>query len=551
MTGQVCVSGKCGIACPTGQTACGTQCANTMTDGSNCGNCGTVCPSLMACAAGTCVSSCPSGQMACNGSCRNTMIDPSNCGGCGTACMGGLVCISGACTCPTGLTACGTSCFNTASDVQHCGNCATICSQGTVCSGGACVATCNVNESNCAGSCANLQVDPLHCGGCSTTCPAGQTCNAGACGIVCPSGETLCGATCVDTKTDPKNCGNCSNACPAGQNCNSGTCSASCASPLTACSNSCVDTRFDPMNCGSCGKTCSAANGVGGCSTGNCIIASCNTGFRDCNGTATDGCETNLNSDNMNCGSCGLVCTPANGSGGCNGSGKCQITGCNTGFKDCDGNPVNGCEVDLNNDSNNCGACGNKCTGMTCFQGQCNGFVGSTLINSTQGAQINSWIGSSAQIWKLCYRLSTNGSATATFHSLCDNRGPTVTITKTTNGLIFGGYANQSWTSNCQWSNDVNDFLFSISNNYKYVDINGGSNAQYGCNSYGPTFGGNHDFTLAGSGNNIGSNAYCCPGNGYACRVGGNTSPQCSVDFCGGGSCGASLSIQDAEVFSK
>ncbi|MGH7272795.1 MAG: lectin-like domain-containing protein [Polyangiaceae bacterium] len=39
---------------------------------------------------------------------------------------------------------------------------------------------------------------------------------------------------------------------------------------------------------------------------------------------------------------------------------------CPTGFGDCDGNPANGCEVDLQTDPNHCGTCATTCTSGLC-----------------------------------------------------------------------------------------------------------------------------------------------------------------------------------------
>jgi hypothetical protein len=45
---------------------------------------------------------------------------------------------------------------------------------------------------------------------------------------------------------------------------------------------------------------------------------------------------------------------------------------CNTNFGDCDGNKTNGCEANLNNNSENCGTCGTTCCGGgTCSTGSC------------------------------------------------------------------------------------------------------------------------------------------------------------------------------------
>ena len=48
------------------------------------------------------------------------------------------------------------------------------------------------------------------------------------------------------------------------------------------------------------------------------------------------------------------------------------------------------------------------------------------------------------QDWKLCWRASQDGWAADTFHSLCDEKGPTITIVKV-GRYIFGGYTSVSW----------------------------------------------------------------------------------------------------------
>ena len=47
--------------------------------------------------------------------------------------------------------------------------------------------------------------------------------------------------------------------------------------------------------------------------------------------------------------------------------------------------------------------------------------------------------------WKQCWRASVDGWAASTFHSGCDNKGPTVTIIKV-GQYIFGGYTSASWS---------------------------------------------------------------------------------------------------------
>src|SRR5690606_15278969 len=57
---------------------------------------------------------------------------------------------------------------------------------------------------------------------------------------------------------------------------------------------------------------------------------SCPTGFADCNGLATDGCETSIRTAS-NCGGCGLTCSRANATATCS-TGTCQILSCLSGY---------------------------------------------------------------------------------------------------------------------------------------------------------------------------------------------------------------------------
>ena len=77
------------------------------------------------------------------------------------------------------------------------------------------------------------------------------------------------------------------------------------------------------------------------------------------------------------------------------------------------------------------------------------GLEKSVIIGSNQTylVQLHEWlklVSQSKSSWKLCWRGSKDGWAALTFHSLCDGKGPTVTIIKV-NQNIFGGYASVSW----------------------------------------------------------------------------------------------------------
>lgn len=60
------------------------------------------------------------------------------------------------------------------------------------------------------------------------------------------------------------------------------------------------------------------AHASASCAAGACGIASCDPGFKDCDGNAADGCEINITNNAANCGRCGLACPPTNnGTAGC------------------------------------------------------------------------------------------------------------------------------------------------------------------------------------------------------------------------------------------
>ena len=48
--------------------------------------------------------------------------------------------------------------------------------------------------------------------------------------------------------------------------------------------------------------------------------------------------------------------------------------------------------------------------------------------------------------WRLLFRASRDGFETQTFHSKCDNKGPTITVVKSGRN-IFGGFTENSWKS--------------------------------------------------------------------------------------------------------
>ena len=287
----------------------------------------------------------------------------------------------------------------TLTDVNNCGTCGNVCptrpNSNVVCTSGLCGFVCISGFANCNniatdGCEISLLSDVNNCGICGNVCPnppnASSVCVAGTCSIICNSGFANCNGNNADgcevnLNISLANCGSCGNACAlpnANSACVAGACSiVSCITGFKNCdgitANGCeTNINFTVNNCGNCGVVCTAPNATMQCSNGICFIATCNTGFANCNGVTSDGCEVNILSNVNNCSSCGLVCpTRPNSTSNCV-SGTCSIT-CNTGFANCDGNITNGCEINILTNKNNCGACGVVCPGaQICTGGVCN-----------------------------------------------------------------------------------------------------------------------------------------------------------------------------------
>mgnify|MGYP002624375268 CR=1 FL=1 len=63
----------------------------------------------------------------------------------------------------------------------------------------------------------------------------------------------------------------------------------------------------------------------------------------------------------------------------------------------------------------------------------------------------------------LLFSTLTDEISTVSFHKKCDNKGPTLTIVKTVDGHIFGGYNPRSWVSESMYNECDDSFLFSLS----------------------------------------------------------------------------------------
>ena len=237
---------------------------------------------------------------------------------------------------------------------------------------------CTGRELQCGGECVDPLSDPRHCGSCDA-CPARagatSTCTDGACGFACETGFTDCDGDAdngceANTVSDPLTCGGCGRPCPARfgttPRCTDSACMYDCGGGLSDCdgseANGCeTNTTSDPLHCGSCAPCPAVAGATSGCSARACTYA-CAADFRDCDGAPANGCEIDVRSSPTHCGGCGTICAPA-----ANASASCtaRVCGfsCTAPFGDCDGLSSNGCERNTQTDIANCGSCGILCPG--------------------------------------------------------------------------------------------------------------------------------------------------------------------------------------------
>jgi len=306
---------------------------------------------------------CSPGQESCDGECVDLLFDRSHCGACGVACDVGEICDLGACVtrCAEGTLRCGDVCVDVGSDAANCGGCGNACADGQVCVDGTC--GCPAGREWCDGACVELGTDEAHCGACGNACAEGELCVDGHCMIQCAEGRVECDGVCVDVEADDAHCGGCGNACTGGTACVEGACV--CPEGLSLCDGACVDLQSDAAHCGACGAVCAAGENATGaaCTDGTCV-RTCDAGFADCDGDGANGCEIALDADASNCGACNNVCAE----GAYCESGVC----CGEAELVCGG----AC-IDPLADDAHCGGCGLGCAGHpnssggTCVDGGC------------------------------------------------------------------------------------------------------------------------------------------------------------------------------------
>jgi len=297
-----------------------------------------------------------------------------------------------------------------------------------------CPVGCNfINDNNCHAVCLNGQregteeCDGTELGGatCTSVMDSGYT-GALGCSSTCKFDVSLCIAPCTcpsdgDACTTDicynnicrhipeSNCCTSSNQCNDNNICTTNICSGNvCSYPtITSCLNSdgCCPTGCSLTNDNNCASVCGNGirEGSEGCDDGDtssgdgcsnlCVVESgwtCNTATPNvCTQSCTPSCSgKECGPNSCNTGSCG-ACTNAHGSNTCSSAGLCQPS-CNSGWGNCDGSRVNGCENSLTTTSN-CGSCGRVCSsGQTCTNGVCTSSGSCPDTCSSEGYQCGS-----------------------------------------------------------------------------------------------------------------------------------------------------------------
>ena len=76
------------------------------------------------------------------------------------------------------------------------------------------------------------------------------------------------------------------------------------------------------------------------------------------------------------------------------------------------------------------------------------------------------------------FNLTKDGSSSQVFHDKCDTIGPNISIIKTNNNLIFGGFTFNNWSYQTPNKKDDSSFIFNLQNKKNYP-IMKGLNATY------------------------------------------------------------------------
>jgi len=140
----------------------------------------------------------------------------------------------------------------------------------------------------------------------------------------------------------------------------------------------------------------------------------------------------------------------------------------------------------------------------------------SILLNPYFYQMIQSWLPSPRQ-WSLLYRANRDGWTSANFHGRCNNSGATITLIRSNNNFLFGGYNPNNWTSAGAYQSGAGSFIFTLTNSWNKpptVFRWKSGNGPYDNSSYHATFGGGHDLHICSNSHNTNSSYSSFP-NSY------------------------------------
>ena len=142
--------------------------------------------------------------------------------------------------------------------------------------------------------------------------------------------------------------------------------------------------------------------------------------------------------------------------------------------------------------------------------------------------------------FELLFTMSENGSNSNDFHKYCDNKGPTLTLIKTTKNKLFGGFTPLNWENNgnCPKDESNQTFIFSLNLMKKYDIIKIHEPAIRFNSKNGPIFG-NYDFFLKSN---------MKTGESYANGL-CNYLSNYYLDLTGGNGTNESFEVEEFEVF--
>ncbi|HYJ11272.1 MAG TPA: hypothetical protein VEX18_19755 [Polyangiaceae bacterium] len=317
----------------------------------------------------------------------------------GEECTAQQTCVAGACAeheCVPSTTFCSgnslRSCAEdglSSSEVTLCGANQYCDTSSASCKNGVCAPNQPACDENRATTC-NADGSAYTAGG--TTCNSSQSCDAGVCKTrVCDPGSTFCQGQ--DLKTCSANglSSSVEETCSANRTCVVAGASASCTGVCGPGQVQCTgNSRQQCSPSGQWGMT-TACQTSKFCSSGVCV--SCPATTLNCDTDPENACEVELDSPD----SCGttcanvIECSTQHGTASCSNA-TCGIS-CTSTYANC-GGTNDGCETDLATDPNNCDACGRVCSAShmatrTCGGRSCNGNCAAGYSDCDSNKQTN------------------------------------------------------------------------------------------------------------------------------------------------------------------